>query len=663
MRFKSIRTKLVASLFILTLVLVVLQQTMNIFIVRNAFSKLVSANMEASLQSAHTQLQTKLKSNYAALEAIAYMPFIRDTSNTLNERAEILRGFVAQNVPNGYQACAITDVTGRAVLSSGFEIDVAIDPYFQEAITGRRVVSDPFFSRATGKLLIVYAVPYYDTDGNLGGVITLDIDALHLSEGFVVQGLGETGVAFAIAQDGGTVASTDPQTVMDRLNDFEELKSDSSLEGLVASERRMVAGETGNSEHVYYGVRELICFMPIEGTSWSLAVTQSYKEANATVYSIMYTSVGVLAMVIIVSIVAGTLLGRSIARPIKRLVTAAGSLVEGNVTVDVSVDTVDETGVLAGAFREITENISMQTEVLDRIAHGDYTQSISVRGDRDVMNMAINSMVDSNNELMGEISLAAEQVAASARQIAGGSQMLAEGSTEQSATMEKISVSIDDMYNQAKENAQLANDTREDVNETRRLVEESISLMAQATEAINAIEESSRQIASIIKIIDTIAFQTNILALNAAVEAARAGQHGKGFAVVADEVRSLAGKSADAARETAALIEASVGNVTRGVEMVTRTGEGLAQVGTISADNARDMRRVSEASEQQNAAIEELRKGISQVLQVAQANSVNAQESAATVEELNAQSAMLNQIVNRFKLRDGDDPMLRLPKW
>ena len=659
MRFKSIRTKLVVTLVTLTLALVLIQQVTNIVLIQSSFSKQVPVNMETSLQSAHRQIQAKLKANFAALNALAGMPFIRDTSIPLEERAAYLIDFVAANEHNGYQACAVTDTKGKAVLSLGVEIDVTLDDYYQEAIMGRAVVSDPFISRATGKLLIVYAVPYYDLDGRIGGVITLDVNALHLSEGFLLQGLGETGVAFAITQDGTTVVSNDLEAVTSGLNDFVEVLANPSLRELVEHEKNMVKGLTGHGEETYEGARELIYYMPIEGTTWSLAVTQTVAEAYGAVNSVMLSSVIVLVFVVLISVVCGVFLARSIARPIKGLAAVAHQLAEGDVAVNVRVEAQDEIGILAEAFLRMSENIRLQTEVIDQIAHGDFTQSIPVRGAKDVMNQAINYMVDNNNDLMGEIRMAAEQVAMGAHQIAGGSRMLASGSAEQATAMTEFSTSIGEVYRQAKANIELANDTMVKVTEAGRLVDESITSMRQVTEAIHAIETSSQKIASIIKVIDDIAFQTNILALNAAVEAARAGQHGRGFAVVADEVRHLAGNSAAAARETAMLIEASADYVARGVEIVARTSQSIEQVGVISFGNAQAMRRMSEASERQGMAIEEINLGIFQVSQVVQANSANAGESAASALALNDQSTLLNQIVDRFQLR-GEDGGL---KW
>lgn len=180
---------------------------------------------------------------------------------------------------------------------------------------------------------------------------------------------------------------------------------------------------------------------------------------------------------------------------------------------------------------------------------------------------------------------------------------------------------------------------------------ESMISMQSTAKAMTDIETSSKQIAKVIKVIDDIAFQTNLLALNAAVEAARAGQQGKGFAVVAEEVRSLAGKSAEAARETAQLIENSIQGVSRGVEVARRAVEEIETAGAITEGDGVIMQKICTASEQQHLEITEITQSIVEITEVVQTNSATAQESAASAEELSAQSARLNDIVDRFKLQ------------
>ncbi|MDR1135797.1 MAG: methyl-accepting chemotaxis protein [Clostridiales Family XIII bacterium] len=380
------------------------------------------------------------------------------------------------------------------------------------------------------------------------------------------------------------------------------------------------------------------------------AKANDYDSSRSIVLYIVLTAVAIGAVVI--AVIFGIVISRLIATPIKRLLEAADSIAQGDINVNVGVDSRDEIGLLAKSFESMIDSIKEQADVLTLIADGDYRSSITVRSDKDVMNKSINTVVDKNNNLLLEIKEASAQVSAGAGQIATGAQSLASGSTEQAATLEEFSASISEVMSQSEDNTKKSQEAYDDVQLSTRYMSESMESMRNMTEAMQDINESSNNIAKVIKVIDDIAFQTNILALNAAVEAARAGQHGKGFAVVADEVRNLASKSAEAAKETAVLIENSTHKVTEGNAIAGKTSESLMSVNAISEKNALSMQSISTSSQMQSDAISEITKGISQISDVVQANSATAEQSAAAAQELSAQATMLEDIISQFRLRE-----------
>ena len=293
------------------------------------------------------------------------------------------------------------------------------------------------------------------------------------------------------------------------------------------------------------------------------------------------------------------------------------------------------------------------SETLEKASRGDFRQEITAEylGDFNAIKTAINHIATNLSEVLGEIANAAEQVELGSRQISDGAQALAQGSTEQAGSIEELSASIDEVAQETRFNAQKSGEANERTHEVRTAAEDGNRQMAAMVMAMNAINESSNNISKIIRVIDDIAFQTNILSLNAAVEAARAGQHGKGFAVVAEEVRTLASRSAEAANETTALIEGSIGKVKDGTKIANDTADGLKMIFESIEKVTNLIDEISKSSDGQATSISQITLGIEQVTQVVQSNSATAEESAASSEELSGQAELLKEMVSGFKLK------------
>ncbi|HMM06655.1 MAG TPA: methyl-accepting chemotaxis protein [Clostridiales bacterium] len=359
----------------------------------------------------------------------------------------------------------------------------------------------------------------------------------------------------------------------------------------------------------------------------------------------------ILVFLVAFSILCAFIIRQNIRRPLSALTSVADQMADGDIDVNINTDRTDEIGVLAASFVKISAYTKLQVELLEQLAEGNLTMQVTSRGPRDAMSIALQHMMSKLNRLLADIKESAGQVSLGSQQIAAGAQDLADGSTEQSVMLQKFDTSLNEVLKGSKDNAGQAQSTYADTCRTGELMEKSLFSMGEMAQAMENINESSRQISKVIKVIDDIAFQTNILALNAAVEAAQAGQYGKGFAVVAEEVRALANKSAGAAQETTTLIQNSLSNVTEGNILTSRTKDQLKSATELAVLSANAVRMINEASQRQTQTISDITKGISQISLVVQANSATAEQSAASAQEISLQAQKLHDALSQFKIQ------------
>lgn len=354
----------------------------------------------------------------------------------------------------------------------------------------------------------------------------------------------------------------------------------------------------------------------------------------------------------------------AVIEPISEAAIVLNELAKGNLDIQVAGDYKGDHADIKNALNDtivsIKGYIGQISDVLAKMAGGDMAQEITsdYRGAFNNLKGSINAIIDSLNTMLMEINHSAEQVASGTKQVSNGSQTLAQGASEQSSSIEELTSSILQVASQTQQNATNASEANDLAIAAKNSAARGNAQMKNMLASMDAINESSNNISKIIKVIDDIAFQTNILALNAAVEAARAGIHGKGFAVVAEEVRNLAAKSADAAKETTNMIEGSIKKVEHGTKLANDTASALGEIVSNVDKAATLVADIADASNQQATAIAQINKGIEQVSAVVQSNSATAEESAAASEELTGQAEILKGLAGQFRLREGSAKLM-----
>jgi methyl-accepting chemotaxis protein len=361
-----------------------------------------------------------------------------------------------------------------------------------------------------------------------------------------------------------------------------------------------------------------------------------------------------MILAFLLTVVLGQALSHSISDPVGKAAVLAERIRQGDVSFRLNLVTRDEIGQMSTALDAMADGLAERANLAEMVARGDLRADVQLVSDKDALGIALKTMTESLNRLLLQVRETAGQVAAGANQISDASHSLSQGASETAASLEEISRSIAVYGQQTKGNAENAGEANHLAIQTRQSAEGGNDRMLDMMHAINEIQDSSKQIAKIIKVIDDIAFQTNLLALNAAVEAARAGRQGKGFAVVAEEVRNLAGRSAKAARETAEMIETSIQKVETGMKIALTTEASLKEIVTSSIKMADLVGEIAAASSEQAQNIIQISQGLEQIDRVTQENTANSEETAAAAEELSGQAVELQNLLLRFKLKGTD---------
>lgn len=590
-------------------------------------------------------------------------PLLKEALNSILDDSRIFSAYIAlepdayyKNTPAGLSYYAYRDAEKINLdVNNDYDAYSTGDYYAVSKKTLKPYVTEPYsYKLSNGQTiwLITISNPIFDKNGKFLGVANCDILTDTLNNLSYDLNNYKTAYSSIITNKSIYVTNTAKKELFGKtFSSKNQAVSDSIKNG---KELRTTGTNTvfsGASIEVYEP-------LDIDGINqhWVSAFVVNKSEAFSAVYFILKFMIAIaVAGVVVLSLWAIFLLKRAL-KPVTEIVTFAKALGSGNLSAELDVHVDNELGDIAYSLKQtatvLKSYIKELSYVLAEIAdcNLDVKLKQEFQGDFIPIQTAILSIINSLDTTMKKIETASTQVSLGAGQISDGAQMLSQGATEQAATIEELSASIQGISDATKENAHQVHEAAGFVEEAVHEIEVSNVHMKQMLSSMEEISGSSAEISKIIKVIEDIAFQTNILALNAAVEAARAGDAGKGFAVVAEEVRNLATKSAEASKQTNDLIEDSVKAVSEGTGIASATAESLKNVAEKSLLLKNNIERIDESSANQAESIAEITQGLTQVSVVIQSNSATAEESAAASEELHGQAETLHNEVIRFQL-------------
>lgn len=644
---KSITSELIIKICIFTITVCFLLVFINSSLMKNNALESMETAVSASTEAYSFAIENAIEVFRNRIETIA-----KEADITPEMTVEEIRAICA-DYEKKYNFLSVSFIDANGI--SYDSVDLSQRDYFRSAMSGTTYISSPLVSKrpAANNAVVLYIAAKMSSNSGYEGVAFAELSNDLFSQMIQDVKIGEKGYGFMVDKAGTIIAHKDNSLVESFTNYITLGEKDSSYKDMGNLVSEAISKKTGNQSIQFEGSDNYIVYTPVSGPEgWVLAIAADEDEMLNSYKKAINFSVITSILLVAVAAVVAVFIARSIGNPIRKIADIADKVATGDLDVSVDVKSKNEIGRLAGSFTNLIASTREQALTIEKLADTDLTVEVPIRSEKDLMGRKLSKLVNDLNEIMKKISLASEQVASGSNQVSESSMELSQGATEQASAIEELTVSLEQISSQTKLNAENANSANTLAENAKSNAIQGNTQMQEMLKAMEDINEASSNISKIIKVIDDIAFQTNILALNAAVEAARAGQHGKGFAVVAEEVRNLAARSANAAKETTTMIEDSIRKSNNGTVITRETADALKKIVSDIDRVAELVSSIAVASNEQASGIEQINQGIAQISQVVQSNSATSQESAAASEQLSSQAALLQEMVNQFKLKE-----------
>ena len=631
--------------------------------VKNMLSAEIKAQSEATAKTVEAYFIPYEYHSAALANSAIFKDLVDEYYSTDNNRLEYCANYPIavkemdkmkqddKNILNYWMA-----TKGELIQSDGYLSnpgwDATVRPwYIQMTAENGFIISAPYEDTSSKQTVVSAASPMYNAQNAIIGAVGIDITLDTLAESLAKLTIGETGYVVVIDHENNIVYHPDSKLMLQPVSEL--AYSDNMLQALAAKKDVPYLEYTRNGETEHGSI------LYIEGLGWKVIGMMPHTEYQAESTKIVDKVNTAFGFIIVLLAVIIYLMSQTVVRPLKRLNVAAKEIADGNLEVAPNVNTNDETKELSDSIMAIVDRLKLNmlyidevAVVLEQIGRGDLVFELKqdYAGGFKKLKDAMIDVQNTLSDTLNQVTYMSNEVFSNAEQVSNGSQGLAQGATEQASSVQELFATVTELSNQIKDNAENAVAASGLSKEAGANIQESNEYMRQLIDAMENISNISSEISRIIKLIDDIAFQTNILALNAAVEAARAGSAGKGFAVVADEVRNLAAKSAEAATNTTVLIERTVQAIEEGSKLADNTAQALnnAVQKTVVVDEK--IQDIARATEQQSEAVEQITVGLDQVSSVVQTNSATAEESAAASAELSHQAEELQNLTGKFIL-------------